>query len=244
MRLIRVYTPQPLQPGATVALTDSAAAHLGRVLRLRSGDAVTVFNGDGNDYSGSIVALRGARVEVALSACVAARPESPLTVTLVQGIARGERMDFVVQKATELGIARLVPVQAERSVVRLEAGRSQRRQAHWHGVAIAACEQYGHARLPVVDEPQPLPAWLGQPSTGALRLQLDPGAEQSLASTVRGAAAVELLVGPEGGLSPAEQAAAAAAGYRPCSLGPRVLRSETAAIAALVVLQATSGDLR
>jgi len=183
-------------------------------------------------------------VEVALSARVAARPESPLAVTLVQGIARGERMDFVVQKATELGIARLVPVQAERSVVRLEAGRAQRRQAHWYGVAIAACEQCGRARLPVVDEAQPLPGWLGQPPTGALRLQLDPGAEQSLASAARGADAVELLVGPEGGLSPAEQAAAAAAGYRPCSLGPRILRSETAAIAALVVLQAISGDLR
>lgn len=244
MRLIRVYTDGPVAPGSVATLAGSAAEHVGRVLRLRAGDPVTLFNGDGHDYPGRVLALRGGRVEVEVGGRAPARAESPLALTLVQGIARGERMDLVMQKATELGVARVVPVQTLRSVVRLEADAARRRAEHWHGIVVAACEQCGRARLPAVEPPATLAAWLDRPAApGVRRLQLDPTADRTLAAAAAGAAAIELLVGPEGGLEDAERDAAAAAGYLPCTLGPRVLRSETAAIAALAVLQAVAGDL-
>jgi 16S rRNA (uracil1498-N3)-methyltransferase len=215
------------------------------VLRLGAGDEVTLFNGDGSDYPSTIMELRRNRAIVEVRAATAARGESPLAVTLVQGIARGERMDLVIQKATELGAAAIRPVTTERSVVRLDAAARAKRLAHWRGVAIAACEQCGRARLPEVAEPLPLVEWLSRPPPpGRLRLQLDPAAPETLPARAAGAPAIELLVGPEGGLTAAEQDAARQTGYRSCRLGPRVLRSETAAIAALAVLQATAGDLR
>jgi 16S rRNA (uracil1498-N3)-methyltransferase len=245
MRLIRVHTEGILTPGEAVTLSGSAAEHVSRVLRLRVGDPVTLFNGDGHDYPGRVLTLRGGRVEVEITGLAAARAESPLAVTLVQGIARGERMDLVMQKATELGVARIAPVQTSRSVVRLEAEAAQRRRAHWQGVVVAACEQCGRARLPAVEPAGSLAAWLARPAAAGLRrLQLDPAAQVSLVSAAAGATAVELLVGPEGGLDDAERGAATAAGYLACTLGPRVLRSETAAIAALAVLQTVAGDLR
>lgn len=245
MRLIRVYADAPLAAGARLELRGPAHEHLTRVLRLGAGDAVTLFNGDGSDYPSQIAELRkgGALVEVLGAA--RARAESPLPVMLVQGIARGERMDLIVQKATELGVAAIQPVTTERSVVKLDSGSRERRRAHWAGIAIAACEQCGRARLPAVADPLPLADWLGRPARGdVLRLQLDPEAAQALPARAAGAAAVELLVGPEGGLAESERDAALQTGYLSCRLGPRVLRSETAAIAALAVLQATAGDLR
>jgi 16S rRNA (uracil1498-N3)-methyltransferase len=245
MRLIRVYADKALAPAATATLEGSAAEHVSRVLRLRAGDPVTLFNGDGHDYPGRVLALRGSRVEVEVLGIAAARAESPLALTLVQGIARGERMDLVMQKATELGVTRIAPVQTSRSVVRLERDAALRKSQHWQGVVVAACEQCGRARLPTVEPPEPLAARLARsPAEGVRRLQLDPAAETSLVAAVSGVTAIELLVGPEGGLDDAERTAAAAAGYLPCTLGPRVLRSETASIAALAVLQAVAGDLR
>lgn len=245
MRLIRVYTEGALAPGSVATLAGGAADHVRRVLRLRAGDPVTLFNGDGRDYPGRVLALRGSRVDVEIMGLAAARAESPLAVTLVQGIARGERMDLVLQKATELGVARIVPVQTTRSVVRLERDAAARKSQHWQGIAVAACEQCGRARLPAVEAPESLAAWLAGPAAeGVTRLQLDPAASRSLVQAAAGATTVELLVGPEGGLDDAERDAAAAAGYLPCTLGPRVLRSETAAIAAIAVLQAVAGDLR
>jgi 16S rRNA (uracil1498-N3)-methyltransferase len=244
MRLIRVYTDGPVAPGSVATLAGSAAEHVRRVLRLRAGDPLTLFNGDGHDYPGRVLALPGSRVEVEVSDCVPARAESPLALTLVQGVARGERMDLVMQKATELGVGHIVPVQTARSVVRLEADAARRKQDHWQGIVVAACEQCGRARLPAVEPPSTLAAWLDRPAApGVRRLQLDPAAAQPLAAAATGVAAIELLVGPEGGLDDAERDAAAVAGYLPCTLGPRVLRSETAAIAALAVLQAVAGDL-
>jgi len=161
----------------------------------------------------------------------------------VQGIARGERMDFVLQKATELGVAAILPVATARTVVRLDDDGRVRRLAHWRGVAIAACEQCGRARVPAIAEPRGFAAWLAEPSRAATRLLLSPDAEVPLAAAARGTTGIELLVGPEGGLEDEERSAALAAGFRACRLGPRVLRSETAAIAALAVLQATAGDL-
>lgn len=245
MRLIRVYVEAPLAPGAQLELKGSAHQHLTRVLRLGAGDPVTLFNGDGQDYPSTINALRRGTATVEVLSASPARAETPLAVTLVQGIARGERMDLVVQKATELGVAAIQPVMTARSVVKLDAASRERRRAHWAGIAAAACEQCGRARLPGIAPPVSLPEWLaGSVRPGVLRLQLDPDAAQSLAARAAGAVAIELLVGPEGGLAQDEQDAARQTGYLSCQLGPRVLRSETAAIAALAVLQATAGDLR
>jgi 16S rRNA (uracil1498-N3)-methyltransferase len=243
VRLIRVHVGAALAEGARVRLDGTAAAHVTRVLRLGEGDAVTLFNGDGTDYPARIAALGRGAVEAVVTGRAAARAESPLAVTLVQGIARTERMDLVVQKATELGVAAIVPVATARSVVKLDAGSREHKAAHWRGIAVAACEQCGRARVPDVAGPVTLADWLAKPPGAAARLLLAPDAERPLAAAARGARQVELLVGPEGGLEDAEGEAAITAGYSACRLGPRVLRSETAAIAALAVLQAVAGDL-
>lgn len=244
MRLIRVHVEDALARGAQVEIRGSAAEHVSRVLRLGVGDAVTLFNGDGSDYPAKINALRRGGVEVEVLAVAPARAESPLALTLVQGIARRERMDLVVQKATELGVAAIVPVIAARSVVRLDSEARAARLAHWRGIASAACEQCGRARVPAIAAPESLADWLQRPpAAGLRRMLLAADADASLVAAATGAQAVELLVGPEGGLEDAERDAARAAGYRACQLGPRVLRSETAAVAALAVLQAVAGDL-
>jgi 16S rRNA (uracil1498-N3)-methyltransferase len=235
MRLIRVFVEATLTPGGRVELAGSAYEHLTRVLRLGAGDAVTLFNGGGHDHRCVIAELRRGRAVVDVGAAAPARAESPLAVAL----------DLVIQKATELGATAIRPVATERSVVRLDAAMRAKRLAHWRGIMIAACEQCGRARLPELAEPVPLVDWLSRPAPpGWLRLQLDPAAPETLPARAAGAPAIELLVGPEGGLTAAEQDAARQTGYRSCRLGPRVLRSETAAIAALAVLQATAGDLR
>jgi 16S rRNA (uracil1498-N3)-methyltransferase len=244
MRVIRVHVEDTLAPGARVTLGGPAARHVRQVLRLGEGDAVTLFNGDGTDYPARIESLARGAVEVAVVAAAAVRSESPLALRLVQGVARGERMDFVVQKATELGVAAIQPVVTARSVVRLDAAARERRQAHWRGIAIAACEQCGRARVPDVAAPVTFATWLEAPAAaGARRLLLAAGAAQPLAAAAQGSRDIELLIGPEGGLDDAERDAAVRAGYLPCRLGPRVLRSETAAIAAIAVLQSVAGDL-
>jgi 16S rRNA (uracil1498-N3)-methyltransferase len=242
LRLIRVYVDAPLAAGARATLDGGAAAHVRRVLRLDEGDAVTLFNGDGLDYPSRVAGFGRGTVDVAVEGSGPARAESPLAVTLVQGIARGERMDLVVQKATELGVAAIAPVATARSVVRFEGDGRKRRLAHWRGVAVAACEQSGRARIPAIAEPVPLAEHLGSPWHGA-RLLLAPDAPLSLVEAASGVTAVQVLIGPEGGLQDEERAAALSAGYRACRLGPRILRSETAAVAAMAVLQAVAGDL-
>ena len=244
MRLIRVYTDSPLARGARVSIGGTGALHVTRVLRLEADDPVTLFNGDGIDYPSRISGLRRGAVEIDVEGTATARAESPLALTLVQGIARSERMDLVVQKATELGVTAIQPVLTGRSVLKLDAAARAKKLAHWRGIAIAACEQSGRARLPALAEPLELSQWLQQPSpAGALPLLLAPDAGRSLVATAAGARAALLLVGPEGGLEESERDAALAVGYLACHLGPRVLRSETAAIAALAVLQSVAGDL-
>jgi 16S rRNA (uracil1498-N3)-methyltransferase len=242
LRLIRVHVEAQLAAGARVTFGGPAAAHVRRVLRLGTGDALTLFNGDGHDYPSRIAGFGRGTVEAEVEGRAAARAESPLAVTLVQGIARGERMDLVVQKATELGVAAIVPVATARSVVRLDRDGRQRKLDHWRGIAIAACEQCGRARLPAIAEPVPLAEHL-QGSGAGRRLLLSPDAPHSLAAASHELESVELLVGPEGGLEAGELASALAAGYRACRVGPRVLRAETAAIVALAVLQTVAGDL-
>lgn len=244
MRVTRIFTPEPLQSPGRTTLYGTAASHVARVLRLRSGDGVVLFNGDGWEHDGRIAALRSGEVEVELLASEAGVADSPLPVTLLQGVARGERMDLVVQKATELGVARIVPVLATRSVVRLDGRQAQRKLEHWQAVAIAACEQSGRSRLPVVETPVTLEQALSRVPTQGCRFTLSPGAGTPLAALARGTDQVSLLIGPEGGLTEAEIGLATGAGFEPRSLGPRILRTETAALAALAVLQAVGGDLR
>ncbi len=242
MRLTRVYVDAPLASGMRVTLQGSAAGHLTRVLRLRVGEALTVFNGAGGEYAASIEHAHAGRVAVAIGELRAIERESPLTLTLAQGVSRGERMDLVVQKATELGASGLAPVLAERSVVRLTAQQAERRLNHWRAIAIAACEQSGRNRLPAIASPVPLKDFL-RTSDGSMRLLLSPAATATLADLPRLVSAITVLIGPEGGLAEAEQEAAVAAGFKPVRVGPRVLRTETAAIAALTLLQREFGDL-
>lgn len=242
MRLTRSYVALPLAPGDEIPLPEDVAGHLVRVLRLQPGDACVLFNGDGHDYDARLVAAgkREARAEI-----LAARPvknESPLRISLLQGIARGEKMDWILQKATELGVARIVPVDSERSEVKLDAARAEKRLAHWREVVVSACEQSGRAVVPEVLPPQPL----GQGA--ALRegrgFLLDPVATQTLASLQGNPpGACMLAIGPEGGWSPRDHEQLQAAGYEGLRLGPRVLRTETAGIAAISALQALAGDL-
>jgi len=244
LRLIRVYVEDALSTGARIALRRPAAAHVRRVLRLEAGDSVTLFNGDGSDYPARIAAMHRDAVEIEVTGTAPARAESPLAVTLVQGIARAERMDLVMQKATELGVSAIVPVTTARSVVKLDADSRARKSAHWRGIVVAACEQCGRARIPRLMEAVTLESWLAAPADAdTCRLLLAPDAEQSLVVAATGAKRVELLVGPEGGLADPERIAARDAGYRAGRLGPRILRSETAALAALAVLQSSGGDL-
>ena len=244
MRLIRVYADTALHGPGRATLVGPAAAHVSRVLRLRAGDAVTLFNGDGWEYPGVIEALRGDRVDVDLQAQKPGLPDSPLAITLLQAVARAERMDLVVQKATELGVARIVPVLAERSVVRLDDRQAGRKLGHWRAIAVSACEQCGRSRLPVIEEPCGLATAMSAVATVEQRLLLAPGAAEPMAGLPARGGGVALLVGPEGGLTEAEESLAARAGFLCRSLGPRILRTETAAIAAIAVLQARGGDLR
>jgi 16S rRNA (uracil1498-N3)-methyltransferase len=238
-----VYVDAPLAAGTRVTLEGGAARHVTRVLRLRVGEALTLFNGSGGEYAASIEQSQGGRVAVAIGAQRALERESPLALILAQGVSRGERMDLVVQKATELGVSGLVPVLTERSVVRLTAQQAERRLNHWRAIAVAACEQSGRNRLPAIASPVPLKDFLRTNTDGSMRLLLSPAATATLADLPRLVSAVTVLIGPEGGLAQAEQEAAVAAGFKPVRLGPRVLRTETAAITALALLQRQFGDL-
>jgi 16S rRNA (uracil1498-N3)-methyltransferase len=246
MRLTRIYVPEPLAVGNEVPLPEQAGTHLTRVLRLEEGAPLTLFNGAGGEYSATLGARHGksGRSTARVVSHDPVERESPLSITLLQGVARGERMDLIVQKATELGIARIVPVLAERSVVRVDSKQRARKQEHWQGIVIAACEQCGRNRVPIVDEPMPLGDALAKLPADSARALLAADAGQSLADfAARGARRpLALLIGPEGGLADNERQFAAARGFQDCRLGPRILRTETAGLAALATLQAVAGD--
>jgi len=243
MRLTRVYVNTPLEAGTRITLEGSAASHITRVLRLRVGADLTLFNGQGGEHAAQIDKAHGGMVTVAVGEPEPSERESPLVLTLAQGLSRGERMDWVVQKATELGVTRLVPLLTERSVVRLDAQQADRKMNHWRAIAIAACEQCGRNRLPQVAAPVALQDFLHAAAPAAARLLLSPAAGQRIADLTGAPRAVTVLIGAEGGLTQQEQEAAAGAGFTTVRLGPRVLRTETAAIAALTVLQQKFGDL-
>ena len=243
MRTTRIHVDQPLAVCAELQLPAQAAEHVARVLRMSPGDPLAMFNGDGHDYAAVILAVGKREVSVRIGSKQAVQNESPLPLTLAQGVARGEKMDLIVQKATELGVARIVPLLTERSEVRLDAARAEKRLAHWRAVVASACEQSGRARLPEVTPALPLAAWLGSlADDGALRLALLPEAVCTSRQLRFGAAGGLLVVGPEGGLGERDVGALTGAGFEGLRLGPRILRTETAGLAALAALQALHGD--
>jgi len=242
-RTPRVFVHAPLATGQRLVLEGEAAAHLGRVLRVRAGEDVVLFDGSGPEFAATVAAATRRAVELAVGARREADRESPLELVLLQGVCRNERMDWVVRKATELGVTAIRPVQAARSTVKLAPARVAARIEHWRAVAISACEQSGRNTLPDILPPLPVAGALSA-HAGAAGVLLDPeaaGGPESLASP-RGPLC--LLVGPEGGLDGHERAAARAAGYVAVRLGPRILRTETAALTGLTLLQARFGDLR
>jgi 16S rRNA (uracil1498-N3)-methyltransferase len=241
MRVTRIFVAEPLETGREQRLGAPAAAHVARVLRLTAGDELTLFDGRGGEYPATIIECRGTVLRVRVGAHREVERESPLRITLAQGVSRGERMDWVVQKATELGVAAIVPLITERSVVKLDARQAEKRREHWRGIVVAACEQSGRNRLPEVLVPQPLARWLETAARVDQRFLLDPSASSGIRA-LNAVSAVTVLIGPEGGLSPAERAHALQSGFSSLRLGPRVLRTETAAIAALSALQALQGD--
>ena len=243
MRLNRIYVDAPLATAALIELPAEPGRHLAKVLRARSGDEIVLFAGDGREFAATVESVRGSRVLAAVGEARAVDRESPLAVTLLQCLARADRMDVIVQKATELGVSRIVPVLSKRSVVRLTAAQAASKAEHWRGVAIAACEQCGRNRIPAVDAPRSLLHHLAQAPARGTQLVLEP--EAATAAGLHGAVAreVAMAVGPEGGFDPEEIDAFRLAGFEFVALGPRVLRTETAAIAGLAWLQSRYGDL-
>ncbi|UZE28764.1 16S rRNA (uracil(1498)-N(3))-methyltransferase [Pseudomonas asplenii] len=238
MRLSRFFIDAPLSLGEH-QLPEAQAHYIGRVLRMAEGDALQVFDGSGNEFLGSLLEVGKKHVRVQLTETFAGQPDSPLHLHLGQGLSRGERMDWAIQKATELGVSEITPIVSERCEVRLKDERADKRLAHWRQIAISACEQCGRSTLPVIHPPLLLNEWLKQ-TEAELKLVLHPVAEP-LTSHPK-PASLAFLIGPEGGLSDAEVEQAARSGYGPARLGPRVLRTETAPVVALAVAQQLWGD--
>jgi 16S rRNA (uracil1498-N3)-methyltransferase len=241
MRNPRIFTAHTLIPGATLALDERASHYLARVLRCQVGQPLTLFNGDGRDYAASITAADKRAVTVVINDAFAVECESPLQIHLGIAISKGERMDLVMQKAVELGVSAITPLTSERVEVRLQGERADKRLEHWQGIVVSACEQCGRSRIPPLHSIGSLHDWIASVEADR-KFVLHHRSEASLGSMEK-PRSVALLIGPEGGLSEAEIAAAEHAGFASLRLGPRVLRTETAPLAALSVLQYAFGDL-
>ena len=238
----RFYIPASLAVGTHMPLPDVAAHHAANVLRLRPADAIILFDGSGGEYTAHIEAIEKKRVVVSVESHLAIERESPLSITLVQAVSARDRMDTTLQKAVELGVAHIFPVMSQKSVVRLSGERADNRIQHWQQVVIAACEQCGRNRVPQVEPLTPLQTMFDRPAGDASRWVLSPLAEHPLRDMPRPEGSIELLVGPEGGFTADEVRAAGDAGFIPVRIGPRVLRTETAAPALIAALQALWGD--
>ncbi|MDR1075891.1 MAG: 16S rRNA (uracil(1498)-N(3))-methyltransferase [Xanthomonadaceae bacterium] len=244
MRLTRCYVELPLRKGATVDLPEPVVRHLAQVMRMRSGDECVLFNGDGHDYRARLLEADKRSGSADILDSEAVDNESSLRITLLQGIARGEKMDLILQKATELGVVAFVPVMAERTEVKLDAARSGKRLAHWRNVIESACGQSGRARVPSLTTPAPLAVALSSLDIPiGTRLTLDPMGEHRLTQLALSSAELVIATGPEGGWSPHDRATLADHGFSGLQLGPRILRTETAGLAAIAALQSRFGDM-
>lgn len=243
MAISRIYQPLSLATNTTVSLEEKGSHHLARVLRAKVGDMVTLFNGKGGEYTAIIKQIDKKHVLVDITQFSPKEVESPLEIYLAQGIARGEKMDFIVQKAVELGVKKIIPLVTERCNVRLDNEREEKRLHHWQSVAVSACEQSGRNQLPDVLAPQSFAAWLPKAQADQCFV-LSPHVEEKLPTKgLPQSASILLLIGPEGGLTDQEVVVAKQQGFSPLNLGPRVLRTETATIAAIAMLQSRYGDL-
>ncbi|QIK38763.1 16S rRNA (uracil(1498)-N(3))-methyltransferase [Caldichromatium japonicum] len=241
MRIPRLYCAAPLSPGALIPLPEAQARHAAQVLRLQRGDPLILFNGDGNEYPARLLEAGRGAAQVRIEGCSGPEPLPPLAIQLALGIARGERMDLAIQKAVELGVTRIRPLVTRRVQVQLAGSRLEKRLEHWQGVIIAACEQSGRCRVPVLEPVAELDVWLSQQGSGGWLL--DPQGERALTAMPAPAGELTLLIGPEGGVDPAERELARRYGFSEVRLGPRILRVETAPLAAIAVIQALWGDL-
>jgi 16S rRNA (uracil1498-N3)-methyltransferase len=239
----RIFSPQPLAVGSTVDITGKAGRHISRVLRLRADDAVILFDGSGFDFQATIVSIRKDEVSLSIIDTTKITNESRLRVTLWPGLSRSARMDNLLQKATELGVSGIAPVFTQRGVVRLDSSRADKRLEHWREVAVSACEQSGRSVVPTIEPACSLTERLQNLPVDCSPVMLLPGGPQKLCDVIQPEQPVILLSGPEGGLTEEESELAKEAGFRATGLGPRVLRTETAPVAALSILQYHFGDL-
>ena len=245
MRNPRLFTDQPLTPGDQVVLKGNVAQHLGRVLRARSGDHIALFNDDGQEFAAQVLSVSKGEVSVAVGAAATPHTESAVYTTLGLCLSKGDRFDWAIQKATELGVGAIAPLQSERVDFSIPTDRMEKRIAHWHQIAISACEQCGRVKVPSITPPQPLVSWVENVSAEQKWVlhcadNTDAYASAVTQGTPRDAA---LLIGPEGGLTDQEFAAASAEGFQLLQLGPRVLRTETAPAVALSVLGVLWGEM-
>lgn len=243
MRIPRIYQPHLLIPNQELSLTKEAANHVVRVLRLTTGAALNIFDGHGHEYSAVIHSVDKQQTIVKIIAAKNIECESPLRIHLGQGVSRGEKMDYTIQKAVELGVNEITPLLTERCGVKLSAERWEKRMSHWNNIIIAACEQSGRNYLPLLHEPQSLQQWTLNIATD-FKLLLNPHATQKLTDIAVKMASVSLLIGSEGGLSEAEISLAQQRDFVNLRIGPRVLRTETAALAAIAILQSYYGDMK
>ena len=242
MRISRVFVDQPLRPGATVTLDEAAARYVNQVLRLKRGQVVTLFNGDGGEFNASFLEVSRRTVKAGVESHVAIERESPLSLHLGHGLAKGERMDVAIQKAVELGASSITALNTERSVVKLSGERLERRVAHWRSIAIHACQQCGRNRIPRIGSPVDLESWV-QADQSDVRVLLTPTGTRSLGELELSGNSVSLLVGPEGGMTEREENTSIDRGFIPIRIGTRVLRTETASVAGLTAIQLKWGDL-
>lgn len=242
MRCPRIYHSSELQVQKSIDLEADAANHVGRVLRMQVNQHLKLFNGDGNDYLASISEVTKKRVTVTVESCEKIENESPLELHLAQGISRGDKMDFTLQKSVELGITEITPIFTERCGVKLTGERLEKKHQQWQKIVISACEQSGRAFIPKVNTPVKLDVFLQQ-KTSQLKLNLHPRATTNIKTLATPEHGVRFIIGPEGGLDDNEIEQALAAGYQEILLGPRVLRTETAALTLLSALQLQFGDL-
>jgi len=242
MRIPRIFTDSPLAVGSQCQLDDNAANHVGRVLRMQAGQALLLFNGDGHDYHATITEAGKKHVLVAVTEAAGNETESPLRVVLAQTLSKGDRMDYAVQKAVEMGVSEIVPLTTERCDVKLKGDREDKRLRHWQQVAISAAEQCGRARVPEIQPVMTVQQWLEHARACDLRLVLHHRTERSL-NTLEKPSSIALMIGPEGGLTAEEIALAEDNGFLPVALGPRVLRTETAPVAAIALCQWLWGDI-
>lgn len=240
--MTRLYLPLPLQEGARVDLPDEALRHLVQVLRMQAGEALTVFNGEGGEYAAVLDAVSRKAATLLVGAHDPVSREAPLAITIAQCVSKGERMDYALQKSTELGAAAFVPVLSARGVVKLDGERWEKKVEHWRGVVVSAAEQSGRTRVPAVEAPQSFDHFVAVPRKG-LKLILAPGGSIGL-KTLALESQITAVVGPEGGFAPAELELADRHGWQRLGLGPRILRTETASVAVLAALMTLRGDFQ